>query len=203
MPTPSTDMLAEKTKNALLTIAVRSIQYTLEHREIWSPDISSFSDPGLLEEGASFVTLKKRGELRGCIGSLEAYQALVLDVAKNAHSAAFRDPRFQALSPSELEGLEISISVLTEPEAMEFSSEEEVLKQIRPGVDGLILEDDSHRGTFLPAVWESLPRKEDFWHQLKLKAGLPAHYWSAHLRVFRYETISFGSSVKEILNSLV
>jgi len=119
-------------------------------------------------------------------------QSLVEDVAENAWSAAFRDPRFPPLTAAELPGLGIHISVLTPPQPMHFTSEADLLRQIRPGVDGLILQDGWARGTFLPSVWESLPRVADFWTQLKHKAGLPAHHWSADLRVFRYETESFS-----------
>jgi len=153
-------------------------------------------DPGafpaaLRAERACFVTLKRHGELRGCIGHLEACAPLVCDVVENAFSAAFRDPRFAPLTPPELEDLEIHISVLTPAEPIAFDSEAELLRQIRPFVDGLILEEGLHRGTFLPSVWEQLPEPEQFLRHLKLKAGLGEHYWSGEMRVSRYETESF------------
>jgi AmmeMemoRadiSam system protein A len=115
----------------------------------------------------------------------------VNDVAHNAYAAAFMDPRFLAVTEDELENLEIHISVLTPAVAMTFDSEEDLLKQIRPGIDGLVLEDGRHRGTFLPAVWESLPDVKSFLQHLKQKAGLPDNYWSDSLKVSRYTTESF------------
>ncbi|MFA7256913.1 MAG: AmmeMemoRadiSam system protein A [Kiritimatiellales bacterium] len=145
----------------------------------------------LLEKRATFVTLTIGGQLRGCIGMLEACRPLAEDVVANACAAAFEDPRFPPLTKKEFEKLEIHISVLSPPEEMSFISEEDVLNQIRPGLDGLILQDGFHRGTFLPSVWEELPQKELFWAHLKRKAGLPANYWSDTVRVFRYTTEYF------------
>ncbi len=145
----------------------------------------------LREPGASFVTLHRDGRLRGCIGTLEAWRPLVQDVAENAFAAAFRDPRFMPLRPEELDDLHIHISVLGPPEALQFDSEEELLAQLRPGRDGLILQDGGHKGTFLPSVWEELPDPRQFLTHLKVKAGLPPDHWSDSLRVWRYGTESF------------
>ena len=135
---------------------------------------------------ATFVTLQLDGQLRGCIGTLEVRLPLVEDVANNAYSAAFRDPRFSALTSPEYERLDIDISILSPPEPMQFSSEKDLLAQLRPHVDGVILEEGLQRGTFLPAVWEQLPEPRDFLRQLKIKAGMSADYWSDRLRVQRY-----------------
>jgi AmmeMemoRadiSam system protein A len=124
---------------------------------------------------------------------LEACRPLAEDVAENACAAAFEDPRFEPLTKKEFEKLEIHISVLSPPEELIFSSKENLLSQIRPGTDGLILQDGFRRGTFLPSVWEELPSKELFLAHLKQKAGLPADYWSDTLRVFRYTTEYFPS----------
>jgi len=129
--------------------------------------------------------------LRGCIGTLTAHQAVIADVAYHAHAAAFSDPRFPALRENELDDLDIHISVLSEPQIISFSSEADLLAQLRPGIDGLILRDLGRTGTFLPSVWESLPQVKDFWQQLKRKAGLPANHWSKSLEVLRYTTESF------------
>ncbi|MBI3570917.1 MAG: AmmeMemoRadiSam system protein A [Gammaproteobacteria bacterium] len=139
---------------------------------------------------ATFVTLHVEAQLRGCIGTLEARRTLVEDVASNAWSAAFRDPRFSALTWPEYERLDIHISILSLPEPMEFASEEELLAQLRPRVDGLIIEEGIYRGTFLPSVWEQLPDPREFLRHLKRKAGLPPDYWSSRLRVQRYTTES-------------
>ena len=142
--------------------------------------------PELKEERATFVTLTIGGALRGCIGMLEACRPLVEDVAENACAAAFDDPRFEPLSKEEFDELDIHISVLSPPEEMTFVSEKDLLERVRPGVDGLILQEGGRRGTFLPSVWEELPDKELFLMHLKMKAGLPNTYWSDSLRVFRY-----------------
>ncbi|MBX9630664.1 MAG: AmmeMemoRadiSam system protein A [Burkholderiales bacterium] len=142
--------------------------------------------PFLQEIGASFVTLKYQGRLRGCIGSLEARRALVDDVKHNARSAAFLDPRFRPVSLREFDQITVEVSLLSVPAPMAFRDEHDLLAQLRPEVDGLILEYDGHRGTFLPQVWESLPTPRDFFTHLKNKAGLPMDFWSDDLRVARY-----------------
>jgi len=139
---------------------------------------------------ATFVTLHVDGKLHGCVGTLEAHKPLVEDVVSNAWSAAFRDSRFPALTWPDFERLKIHVSILSPPEPMAFSSEADLLAQLRPQVDGLILEDGHHRGTFLPSVWEQLPDPREFLRQLKLKAGLDADHWSSRLRVQRYTTES-------------
>lgn len=150
--------------------------------------------PGeLMKKRATFVTLTIGGRLRGCIGMLEACRPLAKDVAENAIAAAFEDPRFPPLTKKEFEKLEIHISILSPSEEIKFYSEADLLRQIRPGVDGLILQEGFRRGTFLPSVWEELPKKELFWAHLKLKAGLPANYWSDTLRIFRYTAECFPS----------
>jgi len=175
-----------------LDIARRSIAHGLEQRTPLPVDPAAY-DERLRAPGASFVTLHLGDELRGCIGSLEARRPLVSDVACNAYAAAFQDPRFPPLSRDELPALRIHISVLSEATPLHFISENDLLRQLRPGVDGLILEEgESHRSTFLPSVWSSLPDPRQFLQQLKLKAGLPPDYWSDSLRVLRYTTESFG-----------
>jgi len=149
-------------------------------------------EPLLRELRASFVTLTQRGALRGCIGHLQAVSPLVVDVANNAFAAAFRDPRFPPLAERERADLVIQISVLTPAEPMAFASEQDLIAQLQPGVDGLILQDGSHQGTFLPSVWDSLSDPASFLAHLKLKAGLPADYWSRTLTVSRYRTESFS-----------
>ncbi len=174
----------------LLQIARGAIVQTLErpHRKLTLP--GKLPDE-LMQKQATFVTLTIGGRLRGCIGMLEACRPLAEDVAENARAAAFEDPRFPPLTLPEFAKLDVHISILSPPEEMVFSSESDLLRQIRPGVDGLILQEGFRRGTFLPSVWGELPQKELFWAHLKLKAGLPATYWSDNLRVFRYTTDCF------------
>ncbi|MFQ5643409.1 MAG: AmmeMemoRadiSam system protein A [Thiogranum sp.] len=183
--------LSEQQRAALLDTAWRSIRHGLAHGTPLHVDPAKF-DHALTGNGASFVTLHAQGVLRGCIGSLEAFRPLVNDVAENAFAAAFRDPRFAPVEQAEMGNIKLDISVLGKPEALEFSSQQDLLEQIRPGLDGLILKDGPRRGTFLPSVWESLPAREDFLRQLKLKAGLPPGHWSDTLEVWRYTTECFG-----------
>ncbi|MEK7262463.1 MAG: AmmeMemoRadiSam system protein A [Pseudomonadota bacterium] len=171
-------------KQQLLNLARTAIQKRLQGESFTVP---TWDYPASLRvPRASFVTLHVDAQLHGCIGTLEARRPLVEDVAHNARAAAFEDPRFPALTASEFERLHIHISVLGTPEPMQFESEEGLLRQLRPHVDGLILEAGPHRGTFLPAVWDELPVPHDFLCHLKRKAGLPADYWSRDLRVRRY-----------------
>ncbi len=141
--------------------------------------------------GATFVTLTKEGRLRGCIGSLEAHRPLREDVEENARAAAFRDPRFPPLLRGELNEVKMEVSVLTPATPMTFSDEAEALRQLRPEVDGVILEYGWHRSTFLPQVWEQLPEPHQFLSHLKQKAGLSGDFWSKDLRLSRYTVEKF------------
>jgi AmmeMemoRadiSam system protein A len=191
MPSPETAAtaapppLAAGERARLADLARRSIADAFEGR----PTEVDFArlPARLAEPGAAFVTLERGGELRGCIGSVEARRPLAADVVDNARAAAFGDPRFPPLAPEELARLEIHISVLGQPRPLPASSEEELLAALRPGVDGLILEDGLRRATFLPAVWQSLPAPRDFLRQLKRKAGLAPDHWSGTIRFRRYE----------------
>lgn len=142
--------------------------------------------PELHEEGATFVTLTQHGQLRGCIGSLEAWRALGQDVQENALAAAFRDPRFEPLTADELPITGVEVSLLTPAVPMSFADEADALDQLRPGVDGVIFSAAGRRSTFLPQVWEQLPSPALFMAHLKQKAGLPADYWGPNVRLERY-----------------
>lgn len=142
--------------------------------------------PFLDQPGATFVTLRRCGELRGCIGSLEADRPLREDVARNARAAALRDPRFAPLAPTELDGLSIEVSLLSRPQPLSFSDEDDLVRQLSESRDGVILEAGGQRSTFLPQVWEQLPDAREFVRHLKAKAGLAPGHWSADLRVARY-----------------
>lgn len=153
--------------------------------------ISNAYGSALAEQAATFVTLKIAGRLRGCVGRLEAMRPLVADVAANAFAAAFADPRFPPLGQHETEGLELHISVLGSPEPIEFTGEEELVSQLRVGIDGLILYEGSSRGTFLPVMWKAIPDAAEFVRQLKVKAGWAPDYWSPTVRAERYTAYSF------------
>ncbi len=174
-------------EDELLALARTSIHYGLSHARAPSVSLDDCA-PALRQPGAAFITLTIDGQLRGCIGSLEARRPLAEDIAQNAYAAAFNDPRFTPLSSSEFNDLDIHISVLSPQEPMAFSSEKDLIEQLRPGVDGLVLEEGRNRGTFLPSVWESLPNSALFLRQLKRKAGLPEDYWSETIKIYRYTT---------------
>ena len=176
-------------REALLGVARESIRHGLAHGSPLRADPEHFS-PRLREPGACFVTLRCAGILRGCVGSLDATRALVVDVAENAFASAFRDSRFQPLTEEEEADLEIHLSILTPPEPLPCSSEADLLSKLQPGIDGLILQDGSHRATFLPSVWESLSEPRNFLAQLKRKAGLSEDHWSDGIRFQRYRTES-------------
>lgn len=178
-------------RRTLLELARRSIACGLEQGRPLDVNPAKH-DAALQVRRAAFVTLHKGGQLRGCIGHLEAMQPLVRDVVENAFAAAFRDRRFPPVNRAELDALHIEISVLSPSAPMAFTSEADLLSQIEPGRDGLILEDGYARGTFLPSVWESLPDPADFLQHLKRKAGLPPDHWSDSLRISRYRTESFA-----------
>jgi AmmeMemoRadiSam system protein A len=140
----------------------------------------------LQAHGCSFVTLRRDGDLRGCIGSLEAHRPLGEDIAANAVAAALRDRRFPPVTALELEALEVEVSLLTPSEPLPCTDEEDALRKIRPGVDGVVIEYGHQRATFLPQVWESLPDAPMFLRELKRKAGLPGDFWHPEMRVRRY-----------------
>lgn len=136
--------------------------------------------------GATFVTLKQNGRLRGCIGSLSVHRNLIDDVRANARAAAFQDPRFKPLRFEELSAVRVEVSLLSAMQPMEIANEADAVSQLRPGIDGMALECGRHRGTFLPQVWENLPEPRSFLRELKRKAGLAPDFWDDALRLSRY-----------------
>ena len=147
--------------------------------------------------GASFVTLTKQGELRGCIGTLEAHRALGADVKANAVAAAFRDPRFKPLTPAEFETIKVEVSVLSAVAPLAFRDEAEALAQLRPDVDGVIFHYGHHRSTFLPQVWEHFRDPRIFMGQLKHKAGLPPDFWDPAVKLSRYTVAKWREPAAE------
>jgi AmmeMemoRadiSam system protein A len=147
---------------------------------------AAWSEPWLRAPGATFVTLRLEGALRGCIGSIEPRRPLGDDVAHNAHAAAYRDFRFDPVTPAEMPRLGIEVSVLSPREPLAAASEAELIAHVRPGVDGLYLEYRGMSSTFLPQVWESLADPRDFLAELKRKAGLPPTFWDPEMRLSRY-----------------
>ncbi|MEP7181554.1 MAG: AmmeMemoRadiSam system protein A [Betaproteobacteria bacterium] len=144
--------------------------------------------------GATFVTLMQDDELRGCIGTLEPVRPLGIDVRENALAAAFRDPRFEPMRADEFEATAVEVSLLSASEPVVFVDEAHLMAQLRPGVDGVILEYGRHRATFLPQVWDALPSPGDFLAALKRKAGLPVDFRDAAMNVRRYAVIKWKES---------
>jgi AmmeMemoRadiSam system protein A len=154
--------------------------------QLGQPTQAEASHPALAAPGATFVTLTKDGQLRGCMGSLSAARPLGQDVASNARASAFEDPRFPKLTREEWPRCAIEVSLLSAPKPIRFADEADLLGQIRAGEDGLILECDGKRATYLPQVWEMIPDKRQFLDELMRKAGLAADTRIARCRISRY-----------------
>lgn len=168
----------------LLKLAKASIIASINGEEFIPGEIPTV----LTQYGASFITLKLNGELRGCIGSVYPTKPLVLDVIDNARNAGFQDPRFEPLRQEELKGLEVSISILSSIERINFKDERDLLSKIYPY--GIILSERDRRAVYLPVVWEQLPDREVFLNSLKEKAGLPPNYFSKSIEAYKFEAIS-------------
>jgi AmmeMemoRadiSam system protein A len=183
------EQLDNEKGSTLLKLARSEIASKLGH------DVSSPAHAGwLAEPGASFVTLTRQGELRGCIGTLEAHRPLGLDVCENAVAAAFRDPRFMPLTRVEFDAIRVEVSVLSPSEVLVVASEEHALATLRPNVDGVVFEYRHYRSTFLPQVWEQLPEPAEFMAHLKRKAGLPMDFWAEEVRLSRYTVSKWKES---------
>ena len=177
----------------LLRLARGSIEYGFDHREPLPLDCSALP-VALAEERATFTSLHLAGKLRGCCGTLEASRPLAADVAHSAFQAAFRDPRFDPLDQDEFAVVSLEVSVLSPVEPITFADEADLLGQLTPGTDGLVIIKGWHRATFLPKVWDMLPEPEQFLAQLKVKCGLPPTYWSENLEFRRYHTTTYAEA---------
>ena len=193
MPLSPCAEIGAAAQSRLLSIARISIESGLESNRSPHIDLAEL-DAELRTEAAVFVTLTRSGALRGCVGSLQARDPLAQAVADSAFNAAFRDRRFTPLAASEFAATRIEISVLSVAETLAADSRQDLLQQLQPGVDGLIIEDRGYRSTFLPKVWEKIESPEEFLQQLMLKAGLAAYHWSPSLVVSRYTTFTFAET---------
>lgn len=182
--------LAPTQRAELHELARASIELALRERDL-IPYAHEPNDPWLSRPCASFVTLRVGEDLRGCCGSIEALRPLSEDVWNNAWASAFADPRFPPLTVDEWQETRLQISVLSAPERLDVRSETELLRILRPGSDGLILQLGGRRSTFLPAVWEQLPEPAHFVRHLKMKAGWPLDFWPPDMAAWRYTTESF------------
>lgn len=175
------DPLPEDAGRVLLPMARAAIA-----EELGSPHVRRDHPAWLDRPGAAFVTLTLDGQLRGCIGTLEAHRPLGEDVRANARNAAFEDPRFLPLGEEELDDVRIEVSVLSAPRPLDVTSEDQAVRVLRPGVDGVVLRSGRHRATFLPQVWEQLPDPHDFLAHLRRKAGLRPDHWDADTQLSVY-----------------
>ncbi len=175
---PKKHLLSPAQGNRLITLARQTLQQAfLKKATPKSEDPQEVADDIFQKPGGVFVTLKKNGNLRGCIGSLTSKKPLWQGVCENTRNAAFRDPRFEALKASELAEVSIEVSVLTTPISLIYDAKEDLLQRLQPHVDGVILKKGSATATFLPQVWQQLPDPRDFLSHLCLKAGLSANSW--------------------------
>lgn len=177
-------LYAEHLKN----IAKTSIERAVKSKKHYSPSKSHFPED-VFDKGASFVTLYKKGELRGCIGTVLPVSSIAQDIANNAYAAALEDSRFPPVTEEELPDLSYSIALLSGFEKINYTNEADVIEQIKANVDGLIIRDGNRQGVFLPAVWKELPNKEDFFKHLKIKAGMNPNYWNNRIVVYRFRTV--------------
>ncbi|MBN1107074.1 MAG: AmmeMemoRadiSam system protein A [Deltaproteobacteria bacterium] len=185
------DKLTEEEGKDLLSLARKTIDDRLVGRRDSSLPDQAMS-PKCSERRGTFVTLTIGGALRGCIGHIVPQESLIEGVRVNAINAAFRDPRFRPLSPKEWETVKIEVSILTDPRPLAYSDAEDLLRKLRPGIDGLIIKKGHAQATFLPQVWDQLPDKKEFMTHLCLKAGLDGHAWkSENLEVLTYQVQAF------------
>jgi len=188
-----TDQLTDVEKQTLLRLAREAMRFACSARGQKLPPLDkTLLTPALLEQGASFVTLTVDGDLRGCIGTLEAYQPLVDDVREHAIAAALEDPRFRPVVEGELDRISIEVSRLTPPRLLEYSTSEDLIARLRPHVDGVILKGDFRRATFLPQVWEKIPAPMEFLDHLCVKMGAKPGLWrNTKLQVHVYQVEEF------------
>jgi len=193
--------LNDEQGQALVRLARRTLAARLVGKD---PDLDAgqkgelLSDPALQRSSGTFVTLKIGGQLRGCIGSLVGREPIVEGVRHHAVQAAFHDPRFKPLDRTELDEVDIEISVLTEPQPLSYIDTDDLLAKIRPHVDGVTIRKGFAQATFLPQVWDQLPHPEAFLSHLCMKAGLSADAWRrGDLQVETYQVQSFEEHTEE------
>jgi uncharacterized protein len=185
------EKLTPEEQQTLLRMAREAMEHAVRGEKLPLLDRSALT-PSLLEPGASFVTLTVRGQLRGCIGALEAHQPLVDDVREHAVAAALEDPRFPRVRQDELSRIQVEVSRLTRPVPLAYKGADDLLSKLRPHVNGVILRDGLRRATFLPQVWEKIPDPSEFLDQLCYKMGAAHGYWrKRRLEVFVYQVEEF------------
>ncbi len=185
------DQIREEEGLYLLSLAEKAIDNYVKEKKVFFPEEIKYDIAK--KPGASFVTLEKNNQLRGCIGSIIPYRPLYEDVIENAVSAAVKDPRFSPVTPEELKDIDIKLSILSFPEQIFYTDYIDLLGKIEPFKDGLIIKYKDKQATFLPEVWYQIPDKELFLSHLSYKAGLPPEFWKTGLLdVYRYRTRTFS-----------
>lgn len=183
--------LTKNEQKILLGIAREALNKAANYEPLPKIDLSNLPD-SLKEDGASFVTLTINERLRGCIGALEAYQPLAKDVQEHAVAAGMQDFRFPNVQPGELTSINIEISILTPKSPVSYTDAQDLLTRIRPGIDGVVLQDGFRKATFLPQVWEKIPDPNQFLSQLCLKMGAPGDLWRKKpITVYTYQVEEF------------
>ena len=189
--TDSSRHLSKHQGQILVSLARQTIAEKLGQKPI-KLDPDTLADMAYQEKRGIFVTLTNKGQLRGCIGSLEASESILNGVKRNAINAAFHDPRFSSLKADDLDKVDVEISILTQPQSLKYSDSKDLLSKLRVNVDGVILRKGSASATFLPQVWEQLPKPKQFLSHLCLKAGLSADTWkNKQLEISTYQVQYF------------
>jgi len=185
------EKLTLEEQQTLLHMAREAMEHAVRGEKL-PPMREESLTPNLREQGASFVTITIHGQLRGCIGALEAYQPLADDVREHAVAAALEDPRFPPVREDELSRIQVEVSRLTRPVPLDYADANDLLSKLRPHVDGVILRDGFHRATFLPQVWEKIPNPAEFLNNLCYKMGASENLWRhKHIDVLVYQVEEF------------
>ena len=177
----------------LMQIVHLSLEKAVKHNKHYSPSRANYPED-IFDKGASFVTLRKKGELRGCIGSILPNSSIAQDIASNTYLASKEDSRFSPITEDELKEIKYSISLLSGFEKIPYKSEQDLLNKIKQGIDGIVIRDGDRQGVFLPSVWSELPDKTEFFKQLKVKAGMNPNYWNNRIKVYRFRTVEIKNA---------
>lgn len=191
MPALSCIELSTSTKNIALNLVRQVLQDAVNENCYVKP--AAPDDMSLLSPYACFITLYINDELRGCIGTMQSERPLWENICKYSYSSAFEDHRFQRLTADELADLSFQISILSPLEPMANQGELQLLAELEPNSDGLVIKYQQHNALFLPSVWQALPEPKDFVGKLKVKAGLPEDYWHADIKLQRFRTLVLKS----------